>query len=493
MTLWVTIKNLFLKQVVKIAPKLAKGFLNSVLGKNKGEVVVYREEINQNVICFVHGFSGSAADTFGRFPQLIIEDKELDGWDIVSVGYASDVMPTLSLGLWAAQPNITRVADFMHSNLLNLLGRYPRIALVSHSMGGLVIQRAILDLDKVNQKRISHVLLYGTPSGGLFKASLGKWYNIQIRDMAKGGSYITKLRADWSSTFNTTLPFFFAVIAGQLDEFVPVESCLEPFDRRYHEHTTGNHIDMVKPDTKHHSSYQILKKALVEKVKPYLQLYSHQELNNMRGSAELIIQSFKASTQLDTRSFREYIFALDAAGALEESIEVLQTHELVKSNTDFMGILGGRYKRRYMMTDEVTSKNKAIALYEKAFETAKQKSDHPQIFYHTINLAFMHLYGNNDHQKMEEYAKISMENAKTSRSEKWRNATLGEASLYLSFINNGENIEDAINHYKTAIGQTTDLRERSSMFFNAFNACTALGRDDWARQIEDCFKLGSAQ
>lgn len=493
MALWVTVKNYLLKQLLKIAPKIGRGFFRSVLGKNKGEVIVYREEVNKNVVCFIHGFSGSAADTFGDFPKLLIEDEQLNGWDVVSIGYASDVMPTIRLGLWVQQPDIPKIASFLRSNLQNLLGRYPRIALVAHSMGGLVVQRTLIDLDHSIRNRVSHVLLYGTPSNGLVKAAFGSWYNVQIGNMAKGGEFIKKLRIDWTATFTGTPPFFFAVVAGQLDEFVPVESSLEPFDKKYHEHTTGNHVDMVKPDNKHHSSYQILRTALVEKKKPYLQLYSNQELNNLRGDAASIIQSFKEQTQLDSRAFRDYIFALDAAGELERGIDMLEASDLVNNTIDFMGILGGRYKRRYLMTNEPPAKDKAIGWYQKAYTAATKQNDHPQIFYASINLAFFYLLSKEDRAKMEALAKVAFDSATVSPSEKWRNATLGEASLYLAFTSNAANINDAIGHYNTAIGQTRDQREKSSMFFNALNACAALGRDDWSQEIERCFQPGSAR
>ena len=62
-------------------------------------------------------------------------------------------------------------------------------------------------------QRVRHVLLYGTPSGGLGKAN-----------MAAGSSFITDLRAKWKSLYGAQSPFKLLVIAGANDQFVPPRS-----------------------------------------------------------------------------------------------------------------------------------------------------------------------------------------------------------------------------------------------------------------------------
>lgn len=207
-----TIKQIVVKQIVKLLPGLAKGLKNSLLGKKGGNVIYHRpaapsDQRSNNVICLVHGFSGSANDTFGRFPQLIINDSSLAGWDVISVGYASDFMPTFYLGLWAKQPSIAKIAGYIQTLLSTMLAGYARIAFVGHSMGGLALQRAILDCNPAERDRISHLLLYGSPSNGLHKAALARWYNIQIRDMAFGGAFISQLRNEWNAAMAS--PAFF--------------------------------------------------------------------------------------------------------------------------------------------------------------------------------------------------------------------------------------------------------------------------------------------
>jgi hypothetical protein len=63
-------------------------------------------------------------------------------------------------------------------------------------MGGLVVQRALVDNDKTRA-----VILFGTPSGGLRKASPFAFWKPQLRNMAKDSKFITKLRGDWKNSF----------------------------------------------------------------------------------------------------------------------------------------------------------------------------------------------------------------------------------------------------------------------------------------------------
>jgi hypothetical protein len=117
---------------------------------------------------------------------------------------------------------------------------------IAHSIGGLIVQRAILESDL--RSRISHLALFGTPSAGLRKAGLGSIFKRQARDMATGGAFVTQLRADWTQKFQAGMPFAFRAIASLKDEFVLVESSVKPFPG-YEGFVNGNHLEIVKPGT----------------------------------------------------------------------------------------------------------------------------------------------------------------------------------------------------------------------------------------------------
>jgi pimeloyl-ACP methyl ester carboxylesterase len=77
------------------------------------------------------------------------------------------------LGIWAADPWLDKLAARVITDMeLGALAGCASLAFVAHSMGGLVTQRALLNAPDL-ARHTSHVLLCGTPSGGLKKAAVG--------------------------------------------------------------------------------------------------------------------------------------------------------------------------------------------------------------------------------------------------------------------------------------------------------------------------------
>ena len=57
-----------------------------------------------------------------------------------------------------------------------------------------MIQRSLCDGSF--RHRITHLILYGTPSNGLKKAGLGQLFKRQVRDMVRDGPFIKMLRSN---------------------------------------------------------------------------------------------------------------------------------------------------------------------------------------------------------------------------------------------------------------------------------------------------------
>ncbi|MBI3137364.1 MAG: hypothetical protein HYZ15_02130 [Sphingobacteriales bacterium] len=472
--------------VAKGVSKVVLGkFLQSVKGGNKGAIVPYRSEGNENIVCFIHGFSGDPESTFKPIPEFIIAESELNGWDVLSIGYSTDLMPNIGKGIWAANPGLSKIADYLQTNLDILFEHYNRIALIGHSMGGLVIQRAIINRADIH--KISHVLFYGTPSGGLKKAWFLRWFKNQISDMDYEGEFIKRLRSEWEERFKHNYPFKFATIAGELDEFVPVKSSLEPFPTDYHFITSGNHITMVKPENSADTSFQVIKRMLcIGKEISYL-IGSDKELNNLIAKYFEDVDSLgKKLNDLDPRGFRRYIFALEGIGKIDDAIRVLEESEILESNTDMMGILGGRFKRKYLIDETKSLLDKAIYWYDRALQLSLQANKSSQIYYHAINLAFLYLmFDETDLTKTKEMAELALRHCQIANSgEYWEDATIAEAYLYLN------DFEQSKYFYGSAITKCNQrIRETSSMFMNAIYACNSLNRLDWKKEIENVFAI----
>lgn len=480
------VKKILSDTAISIAKGISKvvlgELLRSVKGDNRGVIIPYRSDGNENIICFVHGFCGDPESTFNPMPEFIINEKELDGWDVLSIGYSTDIMPNIGKGIWASSPDINKISSYLKTNLDIIFNSYSRVALIGHSMGGLVIQRTILDM--ADMHKISHVLFFGTPSAGLNKAWFMKWFKNQISDMDNKGEFIKNLREEWNNKFIGEYPFRFATVAGELDEFVPTYSSLDPFPHEYRSHTTGNHITMVKPTKESDTSFQILKKVL-HSDRDYLMGFNEKELNNLIGKYHEDVNTLGDElTKLSNSGFRKYIFALEGTGKINQAIKAIEESDAVKTNTDLMGILGGRWKRKYLMESDSTYLDLAIYWYKKALSISIGNDISSQIYYHAINLAFLYLMQNeHDLRESKQMAQLALENCeKCSNGDYWETATKAEAYLYLN------NFDESKRLYTEAIQKCQrDIRAVSSMMINAIYACNSLNKLHWKNELEEIF------
>jgi pimeloyl-ACP methyl ester carboxylesterase len=448
----------------------AHDFIESATGKKLGQIIPYRrKEGNPNVLLFVHGFSGNSAETFGETLNMLVKNPQFGGWDIFSIGYSSDIFPSIGKGLWSVNPDISKVADYLNTMLAHQFRDYKQIAIVAHSMGGLAVQRAVLNADSETFKKIKYLILFGTPSSGLRKASLFRFWNTQVRDLSHQSKFIQTLRKEWSSRFTKEFDFTFKTIAGSKDEFVPVQSSLSPFDKKYHGIIEGNHITMIKPigiDDNEHQSYNIILNTLLNK-SVYLQ-GNPDEVNIMMGNYQSVINQYLPNAaSLSTKPLIDLVFALECSGQKQLALQVLLNHPDKNSDTDILGVIGGRYKREFLLNGLKGDFDQSVEYYSKALSMAKKDKNKPQIFYHAINLAFLNIFGKDDRKNMKTFAQLALDNCDLNSQNVWEIATIAEASLYLG------NEAAATAYYQKAAG-IADMREKLSIYSNAYLGYQAL-------------------
>ncbi len=427
----------------------------------KKEVTSFRETENaNNLVLFIHGFSGESTDTFGKIPELLMNDPRMDGWDLKPIGYSPQIKPELGKDIWAASLDIKKIAMYLESCIKYKFKKYDRIAIIAHSLGGLVAQRAILNLKTDQLNKICHLVLLGTPSNGLDSELIKKEWNNKYAEMSSDGEFITKLRADWNEKFGKTPPFKLKVAAALDDQYVEMESCFADFDESVCEMVDGDHLRMVKPDNEDDDCYNLILSTLVE-YGFFNQFTDKEEINLALGKYDAVIKSLlPRKDELDANGLRQLIFALEGMDKGEEAVEILENHPVAKGNTDLMGILGGRYKRSYLKTFNRTDADKAISYYDKALKIATDRGDHGQIYYQAINLAFLHLVTNNDSQKCVEYAQIAKASAETEEDNLWKLATLGECYVYF------HEFDEAKKYYLRAAA-LANIRQKLSIYTNA--------------------------
>jgi pimeloyl-ACP methyl ester carboxylesterase len=408
-------------------------------------------------IVLIHGFGGRADQTWGDLPEILVAEPALREWDVVSLGYETDLVASLlgfwKRGFWSRQPSLQSLADGLRTRFGDVepLASYRDVVFVAHSMGGLVLQRALLDGEPL-RKKTRRVFLFGTPSGGLTLAGRGRWVNQQVRDMAAGGEFIRGLRAGWEE-LRPRRTFEFLAVKGDQDYFVPPESSQGPFPYldglrflpEECETVAGDHVDMVKPINREDETPQLLISRIQGEAAP-TGIWSPAWVARGEGEARETIESYgEDPAALDTQARISLAVAYETVGDREQAVSVLTRG--VAGSADAMGTLAGRYKRAWQEGRRQSDAEQALTLYRKGFETASQNDQPRDAYYTGINLAYMKLAVEDDLDGARETARevLGWVEKSTRPDAPWKAATEGEALAYL-----GET-ERALARYREAL------------------------------------------
>jgi len=420
---------------------------------------------NETAIVFVHGFTGDMEKTWRRIPQLLGKNPRLDEWDLLGIGYESTRRFDL-IGLWSSDARLEEIARLLWSRTEISSKNYKRLAFVAHSMGGLVVQKALVSHEDL-RNRTSHVILFGTPSEGLRKAHFATFWKRQIENMDAGSEFIVALREEWTSLkLDSTPPFAFVSVAGETDQFVPPESSLGPFPQSVGRVIPGNHLTMLDADSPNHPSVQIILQTLGGAPQGPL---NAAKVAIEKGKFGDVIRRLwpdrdsnpaQLPTNLDDYGAVQLAIALEKTGDSAAALTVLKSHK--PKGTDVLGVLAGRLKRRWWLTGNADDLEDARKLYQEAYNqsVAKDPPDHDQAYYHGINLAYLAVAGPDDFSTARAIASKVLEHvaqASNPRLKIWRAPTEGDALMIL------ERTDEAIAKHQEAAGQEIEPWEASSM------------------------------
>lgn len=437
---------------------------------SKSEARKFRQRrSSKTAIVFLHGFSGDAEKTWQGFPQFLLVDPRLKGWDVWSVGFPTSLYPELR-GLWTADPGIALLATELHTRCVcGDLVQYVRLVLIAHSMGGLVAQRAIVDSTDLAQ-RIDSLFLFGVPSLGLVKARIFRLLKLQVRDMTRDGPFITDLRRRWSAAFpGHSEPFPLHAIAGNRDEFVPPSSSLEAFPRASHFCVPGGHTSLVKPESVDSECVKLVVGGISRDALG-TNPWSNDQAAIERGEFHAAIKRLRPrARELTDDALVDLALALDATGERKSAIAVLEDRRAL--GTDALGVLAGRYKRMWLLDGVAHDVERSYELYSRALKTSHASDDSAQVFYHSINLAFLELAHFRRRGACKVFAKEALEACYLSEPKDfWNHATQGEARLYLG------DLDGAIEAYDAALRYAPTPRQIESIQTQAMIAAErALG------------------
>jgi pimeloyl-ACP methyl ester carboxylesterase len=360
--------------------------------------------------------------------------------------------------------------------------KYRRLAFVAHSMGGLVVQRALVSYQDL-RNRTSHVILFGTPSGGLVKARFASFWKRQIRNMEADGPFVISLRKKWTSLkLDSSPPFTFVAVAGETDQFVPPKSSLGPFPRSVGHVIPGNHLTMLDAESADAPCVQIIVQTLGGA--PHGAL-SAAKVAIENGEFQDIIHRLwpnrdsnprQLPTDLDDYGAVQLAIALEKTGDSDAAIAVLKNH--TPKGTDVLGVLAGRLKRRWWLTSSTADLDDARKLYQGAYDQSIEKTppDHDQAYYHGINLAYLAVAAQRDFKIAQPMASKVLEHVAQASDpglKHWRPATEGDALMILG------RTDDAIAKHREAAAQELKPWEATSM-------------EEQALRVADLCRVGKA-
>ena len=243
---------------------------------------VVEDPQRHQLIVFVHGFNSNKDAAWGQFPTLLKDDPDFKDFNIHRFGYPTKLCRQVS----DIKNQGELLASFLKEILTGEQPRYRQVALVGHSMGGLVILHALLKLERdhfevLHDKELK-VLTFGTPYFGVENADALLLFcdNKQVDDLAVLNDKLGELSRDWTQRYNQK-----PAPSGRETPQVPLYVFRGTEDRLINETSAcgylqipceavdGDHNSIVKPQDRTHLSY--------------IKLKSIMKLKSMKGKAEI--------------------------------------------------------------------------------------------------------------------------------------------------------------------------------------------------------------
>lgn len=231
-----------------------------------------------DAVVLVHGLF-SSADAWRHFSALIEADEDLSNIDVLNFEYQS---PKFKINPVHRIPSYNVLADSLQTFLEIDCAKYHNIALVSHSQGGLIIQRYLArmlhEARGRDLARIKRVVMFACPNSGselflLLRQRIRFWRNPQERDLRPVNEDVT---AAQKLVMNRIIhaqriaedqcPIHFYAYAGEIDNVVTPTSAKSVFPNTGV--IPGDHSTIIQPDSAKHRSYTVFKSHLLAAFSP---------------------------------------------------------------------------------------------------------------------------------------------------------------------------------------------------------------------------------
>jgi len=228
----------------------------------------------------VHGFWSSPA-TWERLNKAWLADTDLHGLDIHDFGYESPKKSPLPLSTTRI-PDFNDIAGILASEYSKVLANVPEIAFVTHSQGGLILQRLLAwmtDQGRARElRRIRSIVMLACPNGGSeylrsIRRVLGYGRHAQAGSLEvlnpqviDAQSKVLERVVYAADVDNQHCPIPFHVYAGGSDKVVLAQSARSVFKDAGT--IAGNHFSILNPAARGSQTATVVKRHLLEDLTP---------------------------------------------------------------------------------------------------------------------------------------------------------------------------------------------------------------------------------
>jgi hypothetical protein len=233
--------------------------------------------MKDRLLLFVHGLGGAGQATWRDgsqpgFPEFISADGAL--LDLADTAFFAYPTSLLRLPFTRIAPGILDLAEGLRSQIEAQYPRYKSIALICHSLGGLVARKYLLEQVKQGKAlRVDKLLLFAVPNNGSSLAGVARhisWHHNQLAELCRNSGFIQELNDDWSRLkMNDRLAVKY-VVAGQ-DRVVDKLSAIGQWGNENVEAVLdADHVSVVKPHRPTDLSFRFFRQFVLGPVPVFL-------------------------------------------------------------------------------------------------------------------------------------------------------------------------------------------------------------------------------
>lgn len=259
------------------------------------------------LLLFVHGLGGAGQATWRDgmhpgFQELIGADRALR--DLADVAFFEYPTSLMRLPFTRIPPRIGDLAEGLRSQIEIRYPHYKSIALICHSLGGLVARKYLIEEVKRDRDlRVDKLLLFAVPNNGAGLAGAARyisWRHNQLTQLCRNSELIEELNADWSTMKMSDRVKVRYVVAGQ-DNIVDKQSAIGQWGNENVDTVLDcNHVSVVKPRAPTDLSYLLFRRFVLGPIPVFLSVgggrTEHQDAFVKAIKAHFISRGLDAKT-----------------------------------------------------------------------------------------------------------------------------------------------------------------------------------------------------